>query len=218
MDALPTPTDPEAAWGIAHRLKNMFLLMATWGTKDFARACDDDDRVAFAAHIEKDTLFEYLEETKQELLCLGVPLPDRVLSTLATDTGAPASAAWDALLPTLSRLEAVMRNYEQGQPPASTDSKLAFIEGGYTLDGREFALSGKPLKVLKELASWPQGRSSKDLRYAVWPDSITSDETIRSAISTARKSLKEATNTKEDPIPNVERGASGEAAWRLNLP
>jgi hypothetical protein len=106
---------------------------------------------------------------------------------------------------------------------AGGHAELTFHPGGYTYRGERFALKGKPLQVLRAIAEAPaQVCTNRDLHAAVWENIIVADDTVRSAVRVARKSLRGALRAtgcekSTDPIPTVDRG-SGLLAWALSLP
>jgi hypothetical protein len=101
---------------------------------------------------------------------------------------------------------------------------LAFIPGAFLYRGKKFALSGKPLEILRALTEAPSRTLSlEQLHDKIWSgerDGV-GEETIRSAVHAARKALRKALKTTNssvtNPIRNVERG-SRRTAWCLDLP
>jgi len=107
--------------------------------------------------------------------------------------------------------------------PLPADSSLSFLPGAFVYRGHREPLSGKPLEVLQALNE-AQGKTLTlaALRDKVWPDCVTGEETIRSAVATARKALRRAIkanggNDTADPLPAVDRGTN-RTAWHLDLP
>jgi hypothetical protein len=101
--------------------------------------------------------------------------------------------------------------------------QLVFEPGAFTYRGHRKELSGKPLAVLRALSeATGQVLTLADLQDKVWPGCGTGEEAIRSAVSAARKALREAMRAVNvdgppNPLPAVDRG-TGRTAWRLALP
>jgi hypothetical protein len=100
---------------------------------------------------------------------------------------------------------------------------LTFSPGALVYGNRRFPLTGKRLEVLRALAEAPERtRTAGELLKAVWGDVAVEEDTVRSAVSGARKALRAAMQAAgvappADPIPVVDRG-TGRLAWRLDLP
>jgi hypothetical protein len=114
------------------------------------------------------------------------------------------------------------------EAPLPTAELLVFEPGAFLCRGHRERLVGEPLQVLKALS----GASGKTLtldalQRSVWPEAVTGQETVRSAVSKARKALSRAykicrvrkpRNAERTwPVSLVERG-QGLTAWRLDLP
>jgi hypothetical protein len=96
-----------------------------------------------------------------------------------------------------------------------------FGPGWAAYRGNDIRLAGRPLAVLKVLAiAARQTATETALFEKVWPGEPVQGDTVRSAISDARKALREQLKSKvalpDNPIPTVERG-QGRLAWRLAL-
>jgi hypothetical protein len=115
---------------------------------------------------------------------------------------------------------------EQSAPiPSSEVTHPLVVEaGGFRYKGAFHRLSGKPLKVLKGFVDAHGGAVSlQQLCDAYWNDRQVGNETIYSAVSNARKSVRDAMcaagdlNRDDDfnPIPSVDRGDA--LAWKLDL-
>lgn len=110
-----------------------------------------------------------------------------------------------------------------GNRDRSDDKRVTFLPGAFLYRGHRQPLSGKPLEVLKALYE-AQGKTLTlaALRDKVWTDSITGEETIRSAVKAVRKAVRQAIEAvgaegPADPVPAVDRGTN-RTAWRLELP
>jgi hypothetical protein len=106
-----------------------------------------------------------------------------------------------------------------GQPERG---RLTFSPGTVLYRGGSVSLRGKPWEVLQALAQAPhQTCTANSLLGTIWADTSPEEDTVRSAVSDARKALrklmKEAgVQGPDDPIPAVDRG-TGRLAWRLDL-
>jgi hypothetical protein len=108
-------------------------------------------------------------------------------------------------------------------PPPCAGSGLTFFPGAFVYRGHRQPLCGKPLEVLRALAeAHGQTCTACGLLKAIWPETIVTEDTVRSAVSGARQALREAMRVAGvegpvNPIPVVDRG-TGRLAWRLDLP
>jgi hypothetical protein len=106
-----------------------------------------------------------------------------------------------------------------GQGPAPL---LALEPGSFLLCGKKYPLAGKPREVLGELIrSRNHICTAAELLDTVWRESDVGQGTVRSAVSTARKTLRDAMREQgieqpEDPIRTVDRGIKN-LAWELML-
>jgi DNA-binding response OmpR family regulator len=96
------------------------------------------------------------------------------------------------------------------------------MPGAFVYREHREPLSGKPLEVLQALNE-AQGKTLTlaALRDKIWPDCVTGEEAIRSAVAAARKALRRAIKAvggegPADPLPLVNRGTN-RTAWRLDL-
>jgi hypothetical protein len=102
-------------------------------------------------------------------------------------------------------------------------AKLTFYPGGFSYRGVRQRLSGKPLQILEALnAARDKTLPLRALQERIWDDREAGQETIRSAVATARKVLRAAIkqaggDDRIDPLPVVDRG-SDRTAWHLSLP
>jgi hypothetical protein len=89
----------------------------------------------------------------------------------------------------------------------------AFRPGEAAFDGVAFAIGGRPWQILKRLAS-PAGEAVPvpDLKRAVWGDYNTSDDNVRTQVSTVRAKVREAFHlaAEYDPVP------AADGAYRLD--
>jgi hypothetical protein len=108
---------------------------------------------------------------------------------------------------------------------ACANGLLRFEPGAFLYRSHREELSGKPLQVLEALAR-ARGNvlTLAALQNQCWGDTVTGEETIRSAIKAARNALRRAIQATGvpcergfNPLPVVDRGA-GRTAWRLQLP
>jgi DNA-binding response OmpR family regulator len=113
---------------------------------------------------------------------------------------------------------------EQAPRPDDLGSEtLTFAPGKFVYRGHAEPLAGKPLQVLKAISQAPgKTLTLGALQEQVWKDSVTGQETVRSAVSDARQALRRAIKAVNlqgpaDPLPLVDRG-HGLTAWRLDLP
>lgn len=92
-----------------------------------------------------------------------------------------------------------------------------FRPGEAAFQGRPFAITGKPVAILKRLALKPGDPVLKSiLRDIIDPDSNAEEGCVRDSITKARAILRKAfkLGNSVDPIPNLAKGM--DAAWRLN--
>jgi hypothetical protein len=105
------------------------------------------------------------------------------------------------------------------------DNALMFLPGGFVYRGVEESLKGKSLDVLKALyQATRKTLTLTDLLKEFWSESTAGPETVRNAISDARKAVRSAVKRAnqtgpDDPIPLQNKGESrrGESrtAWKL---
>jgi len=107
--------------------------------------------------------------------------------------------------------------------PGKSNGALEFQPGGFVYRGQVNELSGKPLKVLRELSENRWHRVSRDdLRKAVWSDVIVADGTVNDVVKQVRLALRAAMkkakvkNAPSNPLRAVDQG--GDCAWKLELP
>jgi hypothetical protein len=113
---------------------------------------------------------------------------------------------------------------EEVEQAAREDASLTFVPGAFIYRGHQQDLGGKPLAVIQALdQAQMKTLTLTALQDKVWPEANIGNETIRSAVKVARKTLREAIRTvghagdDHDPIPVVDRGSNA-TAWRLRLP
>jgi SAM-dependent methyltransferase len=105
----------------------------------------------------------------------------------------------------------------------SKKSPLEFRSGEFGYRGVWRELPGYPGHALRTLSeAFPHAVVLETLRSRVWSDRAVGDETIRQAIATARKALRQSLHEAGhvdggDPIRTADRG-SGLTAWRLYFP
>jgi hypothetical protein len=109
------------------------------------------------------------------------------------------------------------------QPAGTADNRLIFLPGGFVYRGQHTALKGRPRQVLEALDRAPaKTGTAAYLMDNIWKDAAVEEDTVRTAVSDARKALRQAMQAAGvdgpgDPLPAVDRG-TGRLAWRLNLP
>jgi len=121
-----------------------------------------------------------------------------------------------------NRIAPVATEAVQGR--AQPHSALNVCPGGFTCEGKEFALSGKPLQVLRAFLYARQHRlTARDLQDSVWgDDSAVGPETVKTAVSAVRSALRTAARKlglkiAKDPLPCIDRGTKN-LAWKLAFP
>ena len=175
--------------------------------------------------LEKQLATAELTTTKAEPIGLSWT---RLVS--ATEAFRAAAGSVGPGLPATS--VSVLARNEHGEPSKSCVARdgsairgLMFEPGAFVYGNRRHKLSGKPLQVLEALATArDQVLTLAALRDRCWGDAEIGEETIRSAIKTARAAVRRAIQAVGvtcprgfDPIPIVDRGR-GRTAWRLQLP
>jgi hypothetical protein len=106
--------------------------------------------------------------------------------------------------------------------PAGGAGPIALVPGGYTLGGRTYSLTGRPLALLRALLAAPGWcATAEQLRTAlgVDDDQVTyPEQVIRDAAGDLRASLRRAAGLgkDQDPLPSTGRGA--ELSYQLHLP
>jgi len=114
----------------------------------------------------------------------------------------------------------VERTGQASAPPAS--HSLTFRPGMFVYRGHQEPLKGKPWQVLQFLAQARcQTCTADDLLKSIWEGTAVEEETVRSAVSYARKALRRAMKAvgvagTDNPIPTVDRGQKL-LAWHLAL-
>ena len=86
----------------------------------------------------------------------------------------------------------------------------------FSYGGKTFPLSGKPWRLLKELATHDKWLNDAELRQLVWEGSDPEKSTITCHLSNLRKFLRNhlKLSASTNPIPNSGRGR--DVAWRLD--
>jgi hypothetical protein len=161
------------------------------------------------------------------VLTRTAPVGPIVLGTTSRALVVMSCPVWEPRPPSQVRGAGILpQQAEEGRapaPPPCAGSDLTFLPGAFEYRGYRQRLRGKPLEVLRELWVAPgRTRTASDLLDAIWPDTAVTWDAVRSAVSKARRALREAVRVAgvegpADPIPNVDRGTH-RLAWRLDLP
>lgn len=115
------------------------------------------------------------------------------------------------------------RDVERTTPEAANESSWPvgtgweFEPGRAAFRGEPFAITGKPVVILKRLAEKPgEPVLKRILRDIIDPDSNAEEGCVRDSINEARAILRKAfkLGNTVDPIPNLARGP--DAAWKLD--